>query len=171
MSNAARRRAGEIRARLESLTENLEQIPAMVQAAYEQQDWQALGYESWTDYVHAEYGTQILRLSAAVRREWSQRLSDGGMSTRAIAPVVNASFKTVARDLETVSFDTAEPIEGPRTRTEEIIWCEAEADRLEEEAERLRWQAARFKAQSRAYRITDAASILTMTFDELVEGK
>jgi hypothetical protein len=102
----ARERANEIRARIDSLTENLGRIPVMVQAAHDQQDWKALGYQSWPDYVHAEYGTALLRLSNAVRKEWCQRLAAGGLSTRAIAPVVNASFKTVARDLESVSNDT-----------------------------------------------------------------
>lgn len=51
-----------------------------------------------------------MRLARGERQDMVKMLSDEGMSTRAIAPIVGASFKTVARDTEApVSNDTPEP--------------------------------------------------------------
>lgn len=44
-------------------------------------------------------------------------LSAEGMSTRAIAPIVGASQKTVARDVATESFDSVERITGINGKT------------------------------------------------------
>lgn len=72
----------------------------------------ALGYASWTAYLSEVLGEEPMRLARGERQEMVQMLSAEGMSTRAIAPIVGASFKTVARDIEpSVSNDT----DGPRT--------------------------------------------------------
>lgn len=53
-------------------------------------------------------------------RELVSELSEAGMSTRAIAPIVGAGNKTVARDIAAVSVDTPapgsedEPVEAPQ---------------------------------------------------------
>lgn len=60
------------------------------------------------------YGVQI-RLPRADRRELVAVLDQGGMTTRAIAPVVGAGIGTVSRDLEAVvPFGTPA---SPRTKT------------------------------------------------------
>jgi len=70
----------------------------------------ALGYASWTAYLAEVLGEEPMRLARGERQEMVQMLSAEGMSTRAIAPIVGASFKTVARDIEpSVSNDTDEP--------------------------------------------------------------
>ncbi len=95
---AAAARATEIRARLESLAGHLEEIPALVREAWTAGDWETLGYGTWKAYVTGEFGTELLRLDRSVRKEWVRQLTGAGMSTREIAPVVNASDTTVMRD-------------------------------------------------------------------------
>lgn len=95
----ARSRADAIRAALGAVADNLDAIPGLVAQAKAEGDWDALGYESWEAYVKAEFGTGLLRLDRSVRRMWSRSLRDAGLSTREIAPVVNAHHSTVADDL------------------------------------------------------------------------
>src|SRR5437016_318820 len=94
----AQTRAENIRTRLDSLTANINEIPVLIQEAYQAGDWQALGYPDWPAYVHEEYGTHIIKLDKAVRRKWARDLKAVGMSTREIAPVTNVSKATAARD-------------------------------------------------------------------------
>lgn len=58
----------------------------------------ALGYASWTAYLSEVLGEEPMRLARAERQDMVRMLSDEGMSTRAIAPIVGSSFKTVAND-------------------------------------------------------------------------
>lgn len=58
-----------------------------------------LGYTSWTAYLSDVLGEEPMRLARGERQEMVQMLSAEGMSTRAIAPIVGASFKTVANDV------------------------------------------------------------------------
>jgi hypothetical protein len=81
------------------VADNLDAIPGLVATAKTEGDWDALGYESWEAYVKGEFGTGLLKLDRAVRRVWSRALKDAGLSTREIAPVVNADQKTVVNDL------------------------------------------------------------------------
>ena len=60
----------------------------------------ALGYASWTAYLSEVLGEEPMRLARAERQDMVRMLSDEGMSTRAIAPIVGSSFKTVANDRE-----------------------------------------------------------------------
>jgi hypothetical protein len=59
----------------------------------------ALGYQSWTAYVSAEFSHLALRFDRDDRRELVGLLAGEGMSTRAIAPVVGVDRKTVERDI------------------------------------------------------------------------
>lgn len=78
----------------------------------------ALGYASWTSYLSEVLGEEPMRLARGERQEMVQMLSAEGMSTRAIAPIVGASFKTVARDAESpVSNDTPTPVQGMDGKT------------------------------------------------------
>jgi predicted XRE-type DNA-binding protein len=95
----AQTRADDIRSRLESLIDNIEALPPLVMAAWENRDDRALGYEDWAAYIDAEYGTRMLKLDAATRQRWIKSLEQVGMSQRAIAVVVNVSQPTVQRAL------------------------------------------------------------------------
>jgi len=97
---AAQARATDIRTRLDSLAENIETIPRLVADAWQDSDWAALRYDTWEEYVTGEFGTHLIKLQRAMRKQWVEQLHAIGMSTREIAPVVNASQKTVSRDME-----------------------------------------------------------------------
>ena len=115
-TTAAKARAEAIRSGIDSIAAAFQEVPRLIIEAREAGDWRTLGYPSWQDYVTGEFGTSIIRLDRATRKGWAITLSQAGMSTREIAPVVNASFKTVARDLETVSNDTVNFRVMPRLR-------------------------------------------------------
>lgn len=69
----------------------------------------ALGYGSWAEYTDAEL-EPAKALPTPVRRSFVAYLSDAGMSTRAIAPAVGVSNKTVSLDRREVLPDvTPEP--------------------------------------------------------------
>ncbi|GAB2970069.1 hypothetical protein [Nocardioides montaniterrae] len=116
-ASAAERRAERINLRLDAIADNYAAVMPMIREALEKRDDLALGYRSPGEYVADRFGGSLQRLGVEVRREVVRELTAAGMSTRAIAPVVGASFKTVARDLESapVSGDTPEdpaPSEG-----------------------------------------------------------
>lgn len=103
----ARRLTDRIRLIAESLAEQIEKMSKLIDEARVGSAWLALGYRSWTEYVAAEFAGVLPKLDREPRREFVRELANRGMSTRAIAPVVGASFKTVARDIEApVSGDT-----------------------------------------------------------------
>jgi len=102
----ARSRAGKIR---DGITNYLETLAA-ISTAYEQRDWEALGYDSWQEYIDGEFSAERLRIAFAYREKAIADLRLAGLSTRAIAPVVGVSKNTVARQ---VSQDgTPEPVQG-----------------------------------------------------------
>ena len=94
ISSAARERADAIRGRIDDLAD----VPRLIAEAYQAEDWRTLGYKSWGDYVSEEFGTSLLKLNTAMRKQWTHELKDAGMSTREIAPVTNVSQATVSRD-------------------------------------------------------------------------
>lgn len=65
--------------------------------------WRALSYPSWTAYVSIEFSRALERLTRAERIPITAKLSETGMSTRAIGSVVGVSKDTVHRDLQQVS--------------------------------------------------------------------
>jgi hypothetical protein len=96
----AQLRAEDIRSRVETIADNFEALPVLIAEAFNDGDWQALGYESWETYVKAEFHTGIIRVNKAIRKAWVKELTAGGMTTREIAPVVNVDQSTVVRDLQ-----------------------------------------------------------------------
>lgn len=93
--DAARARAERIRAGLESLYT----LRFDIAEAYQEQDWRALGYDTWSSYVESEFVGARLRLPQEERRELVGTLREAGMSTRAIAATTGASKNTVTEDL------------------------------------------------------------------------
>lgn len=96
---AAERRAERITLRLDSIADNYAAVMPMIREAIEKRDDIALGYNSPTAYVSDRFGGSLQRLGVEVRRSVVKELTEAGMSTRAIAPVVGVSNKTVSQDI------------------------------------------------------------------------
>lgn len=107
-SGAAERRAMKISLRLDSIADNYEAVMPMIREAIGLRDDQALGYRSPGDYVSDRFGSTLSRLGMEVRREVVRELTEAGLSTRAIAPVVGVNNATVHRDLSRVASATPE---------------------------------------------------------------
>ena len=86
----ARNRAGMIRNYLQGLW-------PLIAKAYREQDWLALGYDSWDDYVAGEFDTARWKVHKAERAPVVTMLRSAGMSTRAIAAATGESQSTVQR--------------------------------------------------------------------------
>lgn len=95
---AARGRADEIRQNLDSLTSYVQRIPELVIAAYRAEDWRTLKYSSFEEYVTGEYDTHLIKLDAAVRKNWTKRFRTLGMSIDEVKAITNVSAMTVSRD-------------------------------------------------------------------------
>lgn len=115
----ARRLTERIRIAAVNYSEAKDKLLTLVQQAKEHAAHLTLGYASWTAYLAEVMGEEPLRLARDERKEVVQLLSAEGMSTRAIAPIVGASQKTVARDIATESNDSVEdiPITGVNGKT------------------------------------------------------
>lgn len=109
---AARRLTLQIAALVGDVVESYDTLRGLIVEAYETRAWLALGYESWDAYVDAEIETDRLRLDRGERQRFVISLRSAGMSTRAIAPAVGASQKTVDRDIRAASEsdDSDEPM-------------------------------------------------------------
>jgi len=97
---AAERRAERITMRLDAIAENYSRVLPMIREAIEKRDDIALGYRSPGDYVSDRFGNALSNLGLDVRRAVVKELTDAGLSTRAIAPVVGKHFTTVADDVK-----------------------------------------------------------------------
>jgi len=95
---AAERRAERITMRLDAIAENYARVLPMIREAIEKRDDIALGYRSPGDYVSDRFGNALSNLGMDVRRAVVKELTDAGLSTRAIAPVVGVSNFTVHAD-------------------------------------------------------------------------
>jgi hypothetical protein len=106
-TTAAKERAEAIRSGIDAIAEALKRVPQLIIEARKAEDWKALDYASWDDYVKTEFGTSLLKLDKATRKEWTVSLKDAGMTTREIAPVTNVSAMQVSRDSRGVTKVTA----------------------------------------------------------------
>lgn len=97
---AAERRAMKISLRLDTIADNFEAVMPMIREAIELRDDVALGYRSPGDYVRDRFGNALSRLPLELRRETVKELTEAGLSTRAIAPVVGVHKDTVRNDLK-----------------------------------------------------------------------
>lgn len=96
---AAERRAERITLRLDAIADNYNAVMPMIREAIEKRDDLALGYRSPGEYVSDRFGRSLAGLGITVRRAVVGELTEAGLSTRAIAPVVGVSNKTVHGDL------------------------------------------------------------------------
>lgn len=113
----AERLTNRIALKFDSMADTYVGALPLVREAIERGAYLALGYRSLGEYVADRFGGALAKLGVEIRREVVRELTAAGLSTRAIAPVVGTSFKTVARDLAPVSHDTPEP--GPDYVTDE----------------------------------------------------
>ena len=129
----AARLTTKIQLRLGTIADSVELVVAMIEEARNGNAHTALGYRSWGEYVADKFGGTLGRLTKVQRLPLVELLASQGMSTRQIAPVVGAAFKTVARDLEAaVSNDTPTTIRIPATLPEAIVRLESiDADLVE----------------------------------------
>ena len=118
-----------------SVRESMEKLHALVDEAKRGNAHVALGYRSWTEYLADTLGKQPLRLDRDERREVVGYLSGEGMSTRAIAPIVGVSNKTVHEDRQVLPEVTPEPMPSGPPATPEAF--EAEYGMRPDEADAL----------------------------------
>lgn len=109
-AEAAEMRASFICSDLDHAADTFETAMGRMRAAIRDRDDLALGYRSPGDYLSDRFGGRLARLGVDLRREVVRELTEAGLSTRAIAPVVGTSFKTVARDI-------AAPVSGDTPQT------------------------------------------------------
>lgn len=87
-----RKRIGLI---LDGMIGQQDKLLRLVSEAKDNQDHLALGFPSWPAYVTQEFGGRLAQLNPADRRSAVLALTETGMSTRAIAPIVGVSKSTV----------------------------------------------------------------------------
>jgi len=88
----------QIRAQGEEVADRVDLMVAKVREARDGQAHIALGYASWTIYISTEFAGILPRLDREPRRELVAGLTETGMSTRAIAPIVGVSHEQVRQD-------------------------------------------------------------------------
>lgn len=96
----ARALTDELRCACDELTTWYERAIALVQRAYRGRAWLALGHPSWETYLKHELPFRPA-LDRDTRRSLVRALRQEGLSTRAIAPVVDVSHRQVGRELST----------------------------------------------------------------------
>lgn len=116
---AARRLTERIRLIAQNVSDNIAKLRELVEEARTSEAHIALGYVSWPAYLSEVFGDEPLRLERDVRQELVAELAAQGMSTRAIAPIVGVSQRTVADDVSssaqvTVNATTGEIVETTR---------------------------------------------------------
>jgi hypothetical protein len=89
-----------IRGLVETITSSTEKVVSLIEQAEAGRAWSALGYDSWTAYVAAEFSGAMAGLQRAERVPITAKLAETGMSSRAIAPVVGVSDRQVRADVQ-----------------------------------------------------------------------
>lgn len=108
-SEAAQRLSERITLRLDTIADNYAAVLPMIREAIERQAHVALGYRSPGEYVADRFGNSLAKLGVHVRREVVRELTEAGLSTRAIAPVVGVNNATVYRDRQVAGVADATP--------------------------------------------------------------
>lgn len=101
----ARRLTERIRITAHNYTEAKAKLLTLVQEAKDGNVHEVLGYKSWTAYLAETLGDEPMRLARDERQEMVRVLSAEGMSTRAIAPVLGVTHKTVVKDSQAIRGD------------------------------------------------------------------
>jgi hypothetical protein len=98
-----------IAAKLDTLAETYTTVMPLIREAITRRAWSALGYRSPGEYASTQFGDALAKLDPAMRREVVRELTDAGLSTRAIAPIVGVSNKTVHQDRSGVTRGNTSP--------------------------------------------------------------
>lgn len=106
---AAKNRAQDINQRLGRMSDDAAMLPVLVVEAWNDNDWQTLGYDTWEGYVAEEF-QNLPRLTDVMRKSWTRQIRDEtepSMPLRAISAVTGAHYATASRDL---AEDDSEPV-------------------------------------------------------------
>lgn len=95
----ARKRADDIKNRLGGVAEHIDMVGQLVAEAFENRDWEILGYSDYATYCREEFETKLLKIEAAVRKPIAERLKAIGASKREIAAALGVDDKTIRNDL------------------------------------------------------------------------
>lgn len=94
----ARRLTQQIQLLTGSIADQIDLVITLIAEAETGRAWEALGYPSWTAYCSQEFAGSLPRLDRQVRQQLVGSLTEAGMSSRAIAPIVGVSHMQVTRD-------------------------------------------------------------------------
>lgn len=115
MTKAIESRFTEAEAR--SITEELKAdygaLQVKIASAWRGRIWLALGYESWQDYLDAEFSGISLRPPKELEEQVINELRQAGMSTRGIASATDLSQPTIHRRIA----NSGDSNESPETET------------------------------------------------------
>ncbi len=95
----AERLTMRISLKLDAMADAYAGVMPLIREAIERGAYSVLGYRSVGEYVSDRFGGALSKLGVDMRREVVRELTAAGMSTRAIATVVDVDQATVVRDL------------------------------------------------------------------------
>ena len=124
-ADEARQVTNGIRLALDRVSTAWADLAERISDAYQRRADLALGYGSWADYAEAELRPSH-ELAADIRRELVGLLSAQGMSTRAIAPTVGVTHKTIVKDRQVVPEVPPAPSGSTVATTGGVIIAQAE---------------------------------------------
>lgn len=99
----AERLSSRISARLDGIADNYVAVMPLIREALNRNAYAVLGYASHGAYIKDRFGDALGKLGIDLRREIVRELSSAGLSTRAIAPVIGVSQRTVANDVSNLA--------------------------------------------------------------------
>lgn len=100
-ADEARRLTDAAQHEFRSSREHFDRAWSLIEQAVEGGGHVALGYRSPGDYLHAEFDGVLAGLDVTERRVAVRTMTNWGLSTRAIAPALGVSNKTVSLDQRT----------------------------------------------------------------------
>lgn len=125
----AERITSRIADKLDSIADDYGQVLPLIGEALTRNAWKSLGYASPTDYVSERFSGSLKRLPLEVRRPVVKELSEAGMSTRTIAPIVGTSQSSVDRDIQV----TRSGSPAPKSDAELLAGAEWSPEAVEDE--------------------------------------
>lgn len=115
-----------IRTDLETAYDAIERAKVAIPIAKQRLAWQAMGYDSFEEYVDEEFGEvfQQLRIKVDDRMQLVDVLADSGMSNRQIAGTLGVGEATVRRDLRKITLgasdDASNEVDAAGQSVEEV---------------------------------------------------
>lgn len=133
-ADEARRLTDAAQHEFRSSREHFDRAWSLIEQAVEGGGHIALGYRSPGDYLNAEFEGVLAGLDVTERRLAVRTMTDWGLSTRAIAPVVGVGQRTVVRDIAGESYGSPAPnsAPGPTSKVSSESTLEAESQQEQE---------------------------------------